>query len=116
MSPIHSQAHNSTDSSVLLEMSRCALEMADKARADVKEMADKARADGKEMAKMVIAEREKQAKVTDEEKTATPKIGEVTIVPKTIPGCILRLGVLVVILRWRPLLRLVGQLALMASK
>eukprot|EP01052_Picozoa_sp_SAG31_P006567 SAG31_NODE_303_length_18065_cov_5.733107_9_plen_80_part_00 len=78
-------------------------------------MADKARADVKEIAKMAIAEREKQAKVTDAEKTATPKIGDFTIVPKTVPGCILRLGVLVFILRWRPLLRLVGRLALMAA-
>ena len=95
-------------------------DMAEKARADVKEMAkqinemvDKVRDDAKEMTRMAIADREKAA-VTEQKKA--PKIGEVTIVPKTIPGCILRLGVLVVILRWRPLLRLVGQLALMASK
>ena len=110
MSPIHS---GSMDSSALLEMSRSALEVADKARDDVKDMAEKARADVKEMAdKMVtvMAEREKAA--ATEEK----KVGEVTIVARTAPGWIVRLCVLVLILRWRPLFRLVGRLALMAAK
>ena len=111
------------DSSALLELSRSVLEdarrsradiaeMTDKARDDVKEMADKVRTDVKEVAKMAIAE--KQAKATDAEKMTV--IGEVTIVARTAPGWIVRLCVLVLILRWRPLFRLVGRLALMAAK
>ena len=99
--------------------------MADKARDDIKDMADKmakqtsqmadkVRDDAKEMAKMAIAEREKAAVI--EEKKAPPKIAEVTIVPRTAPGWIVRLCVLALILRWRPLFRLVGRLALMVAK
>eukprot|EP01050_Picozoa_sp_SAG11_P026284 SAG11_NODE_6239_length_1355_cov_2.410828_2_plen_153_part_00 len=147
--PIHGHAHSSMDSSVLLEMSRSALEMASRAREDVKEMADKAREDVKEMAgraredvkemadraredgkemaeraredvkeiaKMVVAESERQTKATDAAKTVALKIGEVTVLPKTVPGCMVRLGMLVLILRWRPLLRLLGKLVRMAAK
>ena len=79
--------------------------MADKARDDIKDMADKM--------VTVMAEREKAAAT---EEKAPPKIGEVTIVPRTAPGWIVRLCVLVLILRWQPLFRLVGRLALMAAK
>ena len=66
--------------------------------------------------KMVAVMVERGKAAVTEEKKAPPKIAEVTIVPRTAPGWIVRVCVLVLILRWRPLFRLVGRLALMAAK
>ena len=66
--------------------------------------------------KMVAVMVERGKAAVTEEKKPPPKIGEITIVPRTAPGWIVRVCVLVLILRWRPLFRPVGRLALMAAK
>ena len=83
-------------------MAKQTAEVAEKARDDVKEMADR-------MVTMMAESKEEKAAG---EQMAVSRLGEVPLLPRTVQGWAVRLGVVVLLLRWRPLCRLVGRLFL----
>ena len=85
----------------MLELSRSAFEDARCSRADIKDMAkqtaevaEKARDDVKEMAdRMVTMMAERKEEKAEGEKMAVSRLGEVPLVPRTVQGWAVRLGV-----------------------